>query len=90
VTALAAHKVDAMRTGFSRWASYADATKLMQKRKITDDTATKLEDREQAYAEHSAADQKGAHKPPQCKLAWRLHGTITSNPAHRLAKQSQW
>jgi hypothetical protein len=90
VTALAAHKVDSMRTGFSRWASYAYVTKLVQKRKIAGDPATKLEEREQAHTPSSPADQKRASKPPQCKLAWRLHGPIISNPAHRLAKQSQW
>ena len=76
VTALAAHKVDAMRTGFSRWVSYAYATKLMQKRKITGDTATKLEDREQAYAEQGCGPEGSEQATAmQARLAatWNYH-----------------
>jgi chromosome condensin MukBEF ATPase and DNA-binding subunit MukB len=71
VTALAAHKVDAMRTGFSRWASYAYATKPMQKRKITGDTATKLEDREQASTHHhqDTSHFLGDHLSPGYQLS---------------------
>jgi hypothetical protein len=76
VTALSAHKVDAMRTGFSRWASYAYATNLTQKRKITGDTATKLESREQAYAEQGCGPEGSKQATPmQARLAaaWNYH-----------------
>jgi hypothetical protein len=76
VTALAAHKFDAMRTGFSRWASYAYATKLKQKRKITGDTATKLEGREQAYAEQGCEPEGSKQVTTvQARLAaaWTYH-----------------
>jgi hypothetical protein len=76
VTALAAHKVDAMRTGFSRWASYAYATKPMQKRKITGDTATKLEEREQAYAEQRCgpeASEQATAMQARLAAAWTYH-----------------
>ena len=85
MTALAAHKLDAMRTGFSRWASYAYATKLMQKRKITGDTAKKLEEREQAsYAEQRCgpeASDRATAMQARLAAAWTYH---------RLAKQIQW
>ena len=77
VTALAAHKLDAMRTGFSRWASYMYATKLKQKRKITGDMTTKLEGREQAYAEQEGSGPEGSKQATavQARLAaaWTYH-----------------
>jgi hypothetical protein len=76
VTALAAHKHVAMRTGFSRWASCAYATKLQQKRKITGDAATKLEGREQAYAEQVSGPEENTQATTvQARLAaaWTYH-----------------
>lgn len=90
VTALAAHKLKKMRAGFSQWASHAYATKLNQGRKITGDPATELEGREQAYAEQGSGPEWRVSKLLQCKLIWRQHGPITSNPTRRPARQSQW
>jgi hypothetical protein len=65
-----------MRTGFSRWASYAYATKLKQKRKITGDMTTKLEGREQAYAEQGSGPEGSKQATAvQARLAaaWTYH-----------------
>jgi hypothetical protein len=65
-----------MRKGFSRWASYAYNTKLLQKRKITGDSAANLEEREQAYAEQRGgpgASAQAATVQAHLAAAWTYH-----------------
>jgi hypothetical protein len=75
MTALATHMPKKVRAGFSRWASHAYTTKLSQKRKITGDQATVLNDREQVYAEQGSGPDG------------RTHSTATSS-TKRLQKRA--
>jgi hypothetical protein len=72
-TVLVAHKVGAMRRGFSRWASYAYNTKLLQRRKITGDPAAKQPGGARASIRRTArwtgsgrASRRSASSPGDC------------------------
>jgi hypothetical protein len=86
--------LDKVRTGFSRWASSTYSSKqLVQRRKITGEQATVLNEREQAYTEHGNGTEARAHSVSvkmDLAAAWSYHVDSYTNAGKTEPVVREW